>query len=60
MDVCNHVAGSVPNGGVGVGIGVVEDPKGCILGLFGGHRLLVREGSNGNEHGRVNGDDAIE
>ena len=36
MTVWNHVAGGVPNGGVGVGIGVVEEPQGCIICLFGG------------------------
>ena len=47
MDVYNNVAGGVSNGGVRVGIGVVEEPQGCIIGLFGGLRLLGREGAKG-------------
>ena len=48
------------NGGVGVGICVVEEPQGCIVGLFDGLRLLVREGAKGDEHGGINGNGVIE
>ena len=48
------------NGGIGVGIGVVEETQGCIVGLFGGLRLLGREGSKGNKHGEIDGDGVIE
>ena len=34
MDVKYHVAGGVSNGGIRVGIDVVEDPQGCIVGFF--------------------------
>ena len=60
MDVHNHVTGGVPNCGVGVGIGIAEEPQGCIVGLFGGLRLLGREGAKGDEHGGINCDGLIE
>ena len=60
VDVYNHVTGGVSNGGVGVGIGVVEEPQGFIVGFFSGHRLLGREGANGNKHGGINGDGVTE
>ena len=58
--VYNHVTCSVPNGGVGIGIRIVEEPQGCIVGLFGGLRLLGREGAKGDEHGGVNGNGVME
>ena len=39
VDVYNHVAGGVLNGGVRVRICIFEEPQGCIVGLFGGLRL---------------------
>ena len=60
MDAYNNVAGGVSNGGVRVGIGVVEEPQGCIIGLFGGLRLLGREGAKVKEHGGINSDGVIE
>ena len=60
VDVYNHVTGGVSNGGIGVGIGVVEETQGCIVGLFGGLILLGREGAKGDKHGGTNGDGVIE
>ena len=60
VNLYNHVAGGVSNGGTRVGIGVVEEPQGCLVGLFGGLRLLGREGTKGDENGRINGDGIIE
>ena len=60
VDVYNHVTGGVPHGGVGVGIGIFEEPQGFIVGLFGGLILLGRESAKGNEHGAINGDGVIE
>ena len=60
VDIYNHVAGGVSNGGVRVGIGVVEEPQGFIVGFFGGLRLLGREGVKGDKHGGINGDGVIE
>ena len=60
MKVQNHFTGGVKNGGVGVGIGVVEDTQGCIVCLFGGIRLLGREGTKSNDHTGINGDGVIE
>ena len=54
VDVYNHVTCGVPNGGVGNGISIVEEPQGCIVGLFGDLRLLGREGAKGDEHGGIN------
>ena len=59
VDVYNHVAGSVLNGGVRVGIGVAEEPNGCITGFFGVLRLLGRKGAKGDKHGGINGDGVI-
>ena len=59
VDVDNHVTCSVPNGGVGIVIGIIEEPQGCVVGLFGGLRLLGREGDKGNEHGGIHGDGLI-
>ena len=60
VDVYNHVTCGVPNGGVAIGIGIVEDPQGCIVGLFGGLILLGREGAKGNKNDGINGDGIIE
>ena len=60
MGVYNNVAGGVSKSGVRVVISVVEEPQGCIVGLFGGLRLLVREVAKGNEYGWINGDVVIE
>ena len=60
VDVYNHVTCSVPNGGVGIGIGIFEEPQGCIVGFFGGLRLLGREDTKGDKHGEINGDGVIE
>ena len=48
------------NSGVRVGIVIVEEPQGCIVGLFGGLRLLVRKGGKGEENGGISGDGLIE
>ena len=48
------------DGRVGVGIGVVEEPQGCIVGLFSGLKLLGREGTKGHDHGDINGNGVIE
>ena len=29
---------------------------GCIVGLFGGRRILGKEGAKGDDHGGINGD----
>ena len=60
VEIWNHVAGGVSNGGVTVGIGVVEEPQSCIVGLFGGLRLLVIYGAKSNNHGGINDDGLIE
>ena len=60
MEVYNYVADDVSNGGVRVVIRVVEDPKGFIIGSFGGLRLLGREGTKVEEHSGINGDGLIE
>ena len=39
VDVYNHVAGGVSNDGIRVEIGVVEEPQGCIVGIFGSLRI---------------------
>ena len=41
-------------------MGVVEYPQGCIVGLFGGIRMLGREGDKGNNHGGINGNGVIQ
>ena len=60
VDVDNHFTCVVLNGGVGIGIGIIEEPQGCIVVLFGGLRLLGREGAKGDEHGGIYGDGVIE
>ena len=60
MHVYNHVACGVPNSGVGIGIGIVEESQGCIVGLFGGLRLFGRDSAKGDEHSWINGDGVIE
>ena len=41
-------------------MGVVEYPQGYIVGLFGGIRMLGREGDKGNNHGGINGNGVIQ
>ena len=60
VEVYNHVTCGVPNGGVAIRIGIVEEPQGCIVGLFGGLRLLGREGTKGDKHGGINSVGVIE
>ena len=60
VDIYSHVTSGVPNGDVGVGIGIIEETQGCILCLFFGLRLLGREFAKGDEHGGINGNGVIE
>ena len=59
VEICNHVTCGVPNGGVGIEIGIVEEPQGCIIGFFGVVTLLGREGAKGDNHVGISGNGVI-
>ena len=59
MQVKDHVAGNVTNGGSGVGCSVVEEPDGCIVGTFSGMSLVSGDGAECDEHGGINGDGIV-
>jgi hypothetical protein len=60
MDVEYHVAGNITDGGIRVGVGIVEEPDSCIIGAFGGVGLVGRDGSEGDQHGWIHGNGIVE
>jgi len=60
MQVEYHVAGNIADGGIGVGVGIVEEPDSGIIGAFGGIGLVGGNGSEGDQHGWIDGDGIVE
>ena len=60
MDVQDHVAVGVANGRVRVRGGIIEQPQGFFKSFFGALGLVCSYGTEGDEHGDVNGDRIIE
>ena len=50
----DHVTGGIPDCGVGVRGGIVEQPQGVGIGFIRAFFLLCRYGAEGGEHGGVN------
>ena len=59
VEVQYHVTGVISDGGVWVGRRIIEEPNGCVTGCLCCFLCLGRDGSNGNEHGRVDRNDLV-
>ena len=60
MDVEDHVAGNVHDGGIWVRGGVVEEPDYFVVSLLSGFGLGGCNGAESDEHGRVDGHGIVE
>ena len=60
MEVQDHVTGAVLDGGVRLGRSIIEEPNSCVTGCLRWFLLLVSDGADGNNHGRVDIDSVVE
>ena len=60
VDVQYHVAGGVANGRFWVSGGIVEQPQGFVVCFVGALGLGCSDGTEGDEHGDVDGDLIVE
>ena len=60
MEVQDHVTGAVSEGDVRVGRSIIEEPNICVTGCLRFFQLLVSDGADSKEHGRVDSDSVVE
>ena len=60
VDVQDYVAGTVANGCIQVTGGIVEKPQGFVVCFVGALGLGCSDGTDGGEHGDVDGDHIVE